>query len=263
MKYKVGQKVIVKSLDWYNENKDEYGYVRCIDSLFTPEHSKYCGCEFTISHITEFQIPSYIMENNGHEWTDEMIEGLVEEGNIHNEWTGLKVELELSKTVIGVSNVESLQGERFMSGFVKAIIPPEGYQFKDENGNIINAQKIVLEKKKKEYPQTYEECCKVMNYCCNPVATKTTHKEELIRRFQFLLLYRDAYWKIAGEEMGLGKPWEPSKDKMVYSIYRHSNKIETDMFSGESVTFEFPTKEMRDAFFENFNKDIEICKEFL
>ena len=59
---------------------------------------------------------------------------------------------------------------------------PEDYIFKDENGNVINATKIVLEKKKKEYPKTYEECCKVMNYCCNPAATKTTHKEELIRK---------------------------------------------------------------------------------
>ena len=38
-------------------------------------------------------------------------------------------------------------------------ICPEGYIMKDENGNVINATKIVLEKKKKEYPQTYEECC--------------------------------------------------------------------------------------------------------
>ena len=42
MKYKVGDQVKIQSLDWYNENKDEYGYVRCIDFLFTPEHSKYC-----------------------------------------------------------------------------------------------------------------------------------------------------------------------------------------------------------------------------
>ena len=34
---------------------------------------------------------------------------------------------------------------------------PDGYIFKDENGNIINATKIVLEKKKKEYPKTFEE----------------------------------------------------------------------------------------------------------
>lgn len=36
---------------------------------------------------------------------------------------------------------------------------PEGYQFVDENGNVINATKIVLEKKKKGYPKTFEECC--------------------------------------------------------------------------------------------------------
>lgn len=29
----------------------------------------------------------------------------------------------------------------------------DGYQFKDENGNVINAQKIVLEKKEKENNQ--------------------------------------------------------------------------------------------------------------
>ena len=34
----------------------------------------------------------------------------------------------------------------------------EEYEFRDENGNVINAMKIVLEKKKKKYPKTYEEC---------------------------------------------------------------------------------------------------------
>jgi hypothetical protein len=139
---------------------------------------------------------------------------------------------------------------------------PEGYIFKDENGNVINATKIVLEKKKKEYPKTYEECCKVMNYCCNPVATKTTHKEELIRKFQFLLLYRDAYWKIAGEEMGLGKPWEPDGNP-VYAITRNDGCIVCIETGGNDEVFEFPTKEMRDAFKENFDPDIEICKELL
>lgn len=80
----------------------------------------------------------------------------------------------------------------------RELIPHEDYEIKQDG------EKFYLVKKKKEYPKTYEECCKVMNYCCNPVATKTTHREELIRRFQFLLLYRDAYWKIAGDEMGLG-----------------------------------------------------------
>ena len=90
----------------------------------------------------------------------------VEEETVHNKWTGLKVELELSKTVIGISNVESLHGERFMSEFVKAIIPPEGYQFVDENGNVINATKIVLEKKKKEVILTQEQIDTMVHESC-------------------------------------------------------------------------------------------------
>ena len=145
-------------------------------------------------------------------------------------------------------------------------ICPEGYIFKDENGNVINATKIVLEKKKKEYPKTYEECCKVMNYCCNPVATKTTHKEELIRKFQFLLLYCDAYWKIAGEEMGLGKPWEPNWETLdkKYNIYNYRGVISHDDFTVvDRCVLVFPTEEMRDAFYENFKELIEQCKELL
>ena len=138
---------------------------------------------------------------------------------------------------------------------------PKGYIFKNENGNVINATKIVLEKKK-EYPKTYEECCKVLEIPSLGNGADG-YKWEILSTFQNLLICRDAYWKIAGEGMGLGKPWEPTKDKMVYSIYRHSNEIETDRFSGESVTFEFPTEEMRDAFKKNFDPDIEICKVFL
>ena len=269
MRFKVGDRVRIKSLDWYNENKDEYGYVRCIDSLFTPEHSKYCGCEFTISHITEFRIPSYVMDNNGHEWTDEMIEGFVEEENVLNKWTGLKVELELSKSVIGVSNVESLHGERFMSGFVKAIIPPEGYQFVDENGNVINTTKIVLEKKKKEYPKTYEECCKVLNTDDDSIIDISVplHYNHLLISFTQLLICRDAYWKLYGEDMGLGKPWELSIGTPIYYIYynRTVGTIKNDYADDiqGNIILAFPTKEMRDAFYENFKELIEFVKELL
>ena len=391
MKYKVGQKVIVKSLDWYNENKDNNCEIKFENGIFTTLKSTFIGQIMTIEEITSEK--QYILMEDKYKtlWTDEMIECRVEEEtkfgtalnpleiksnancltqekvdktkpepepkfkvgdkitngkkkllilnivsdkyivednlgecgtvyfNTQDDWKLVEEEIDDCKKCglvrnstrcLSMDNCPYNKQRKFNVGdivysktwqrnvIIHEILPgcfykvgdlfstnwfkeyennlckeivkptteytlPDGHIFKDENGKVINATKIVLEKKKKEYPQTYEECCKVMNYCCNPVATKTTHKEELIRRFQFLLLYRDAYWKIAGEEMGLGKPWEPSKDKMVYSIYRHSNKIETDMFSGESVTFEFPTKEMRDAFFENFNKDIEICKEFL
>lgn len=118
---------------------------------------------------------------------------------------------------------------------------------------------------KKEYPKTYKECLNVLAFA-RPEFTidvLNEHYERYLSSLYQPLICRDAYWKIAGGEMGLGKPWEPSKGEIVYGIYRHSNKIETEMFLGKSVTFEFPTSEMRDAFKENFDPDIDNCKEFL
>ena len=60
------------------------------------------------------------------------------------------------------------------------------------------------------YPKTYEECCKVLGVSEQFIFTNLTDKEaNLYGAFICLIRCRDAYWKIAGEEMGLGKPWEP------------------------------------------------------
>ena len=80
-----------------------------------------------------------------------------------------------------------------------------------------------------------------------------------------LLICKSAYWKIAGEEMGLGKPWTP-QDTNTFSIFydRLTGEIEKqDGYCGANSTLEFSTEEMRDAFYENFKKDIEECKELL
>ena len=42
MKYKVGDRVKIQSLDWYNENKDEYGQVDCGSRFFFAEMSDWC-----------------------------------------------------------------------------------------------------------------------------------------------------------------------------------------------------------------------------
>ncbi len=88
------------------------------------------------------------------------------------------------------------------------------------------------------------------------------YKASLIQDFQKLLICRDAYWKIAGEEMGLGKPWEPDGNP-VYAITRNDGGIVYMETGGNDELFEFPTLEMRDAFHRNFDPDIEICKECL
>ena len=209
---------------------------------------------------------------------------------------------------------------------------PDGYQFVDENGNVINAMKIVLEKantlktqsnmetethrgyyttepettsegkkrgvvyfwdndfadkveldlsnreliqedgkwfavkKKKEYPKTYCECKDTLGLYDIDDTERGYYKTDLIDKLQMLLICRDAYWKIAGEEMGLGKPWEPDWESLdtKYDIYNYRGVISHNSFTVvDRCVLVFPTEEMRDAFYENFKREIEICKELL
>ena len=142
---------------------------------------------------------------------------------------------------------------------------PKDHVLKDENGNVINSTKIVLEKKEKEYPKTYEECCNVLSLGEDGRLYTKGYKASLIQIFQKLLICRDAYWKIAGEEMGLGKPWEPdwTDTTIKYCIEMDFNVIRKNISNHKCYIFAFPTEEMLDAFKENFDPDIEICKELL
>ena len=261
MKYKWKDKVMIKS-------KKE---LECISEV-TDDMLKNGGAIMTIACLVE-DADGYIMKEDGDFhflWSDEMIEGLVEEKTNDCEKCGLTR-----------NSIRCLFMDNCPHNKQKNIIEiPKDYVIKDENGNVINATKIVLEKKKKAYPKTYEECCVLLG------AVKDRHyfftkkdKDDypnevrilnILDDLRRLLICRDAYWKIAGEEMGLGKPWEPDYDSGVnkYGIIcmngvvqesnpttnweRHLNKI-----------LDFPTAEMRDAFYENFKELIEQCKELL
>ena len=243
MKYKVGDTVRIKSLDWYNENKDEYGYIDCGSRYFFTEMSDWCGKIATIEEIDKTNC--YRLEEYDYEWTDEMIEGLVEEE---------------TKPLTYEETVEIIET---MQGIGYSWECPQGYQFVDENGNVINATKIVLEKKKPKYPKTYEACENILGLEDSIIEGCLGYEYKLLNAFQKLLMCKDAYWKIAGEEMGLGKSWEPDENEMVYAIFRTCNGIEKRWLSGNCSILEFPTEEMRDAFYENFKELIESVKELL
>ena len=161
---------------------------------------------------------------------------------------------------------------------------PAGYIFKDENGNIIDTskivlEKIVLEKKKEKYPKTYEECCEILGVdpdnflaitsCYEGEVETTDYERGLLSKFASLWglhICRDAYWKLAGEKMGLGKPWKPdwkNGSKSKYCICNISGDIEKIGLIFDNAILSFPTEEMRDAFYENFKEIIENCKELL
>jgi len=142
------------------------------------------------------------------------------------------------------------------------IIVPDNCEAWDDQGNVISTSKIIIREKKKEYPKTYEECAKVLLDRAS-VRNDLGYKGDLLVALQRLLVCRDAYWKIAGEEMGLGEPWEPSGNEYCFVISRSCGEVYLYSSAGDGEPFEFPTKEMRDAFKKNFDPDIEFCKELL
>ena len=131
---------------------------------------------------------------------------------------------------------------------------PDGYEITEASKD-----KVFIKPIKSKYPKTIGDCCKVIldigDYqMCG-------YKHELLFNFQNLLICCGAYWKIAGEEMGLGKPWEPDWDNL--STNHEFIKINKGCFTYSSRLLVFPTSEMRDAFYENFKDLIEQCKELL
>ena len=61
------------------------------------------------------------------------------------------------------------------------------------------------------------ECAKILD--CFSAGYIDGYKNNLLEKLQELLICRDAYWKIAGEQMGLGEPWEPdwcNENKLKY-----------------------------------------------
>ena len=86
MKYKVGDKVKIKSLDWYNDNRDYNGNVECGFYYFIEEMSKYCGKILTIGKI--YRNDSYILqEDENFIWTDEMFDSIIEKDDVESKTT--------------------------------------------------------------------------------------------------------------------------------------------------------------------------------
>lgn len=315
MRYKKGDKVIIKSQEWYDKNKDESGIITFSadrgDYSITKEDERFFGRVVTITYEGEGY---YLIaeDDRGYAWIDEMIEGpstsIYNEGDIVGvysyepdiravrieevRWDGssysYKVHLDgEEKWIYGADiayGVETYNSSAAYSpkpssnSFVddvpdNEIKLPEGYVFKDENGNVINTTKITIEKKKKEYPKTYEECCKILDFCGEYFFTtyedgihfpgEENNIYQILKSTSILtklLICRDAYWKIAGEEMELGKSWEPDYNDFnkTFSMYCLCGKFGLSVIN--PLQFVFPSKEMRDEFAENFKKDIESCK---
>lgn len=250
-KYKIGQHVRVKSLDWYHHNKDTFGDVCVGDKKpkFTYGMSKYCGLVLTIDDHSEYEGEYYMIEDDGvYTWTDEMFEGVVDESQYHPDMSGRYYPDSEPDNIDKC--IQRLDGNECK------IALPEGYQFVDKDGNIIDTSIIMVKKKGVEYPKDYDECCKVLD------ADKMSL--EKMNELRKLVNARNAYWKLYGEANGLGGSWKPDWDDGCYVIFTNGDGlIKTDIQFGLNAILAFPTEELRDMFYERFKSEIELCKEFI
>ena len=136
------------------------------------------------------------------------------------------------------------------------------YEIKEVDG------KFKLIPKQSQYPKNYDECCKVLfpNTIELGKVSAYGYKGKLLTKFGELLICRDAYWKIAGDQTGLGKPWEPdwsNASQRKYCIVNTEGNIRKWVQKTTNKILAFPTEEMRDIFYDNFKDLIEACKELL
>ena len=264
MKYRAGDEVRIKSLDWYNENKGMNGLV----GLFTPSMKKLCGKVVTLDSAYNGKYTAIEKEAKGYYLDDSMIEGYAK---ITDErLTEIAKDLFDKEEPFGLHCQYSCDSGNYE--WKHEFSCPDGYEFRDENGNVIEAKKIVLKKTKPMYPQSYEECCKILNVAVWDLdildnmldTTEIVYRkslDRLLNSFRKLLICRDAYWKIAGD-------WKP--DWAMYSGPKHciiysDNQIKWQgkSFVTEAKVLAFPTDMMRDFFYENFKDLIEECKELI
>lgn len=145
----------------------------------------------------------------------------------------------------------------------------DGFEFKIDNG------KFFLTKKQSPFPQTYEECCKILNIHPEPYLTYTwnmtdgdicsvltQYHEDLVHELDYLrllLVCRNAYWKHAND-------WKPdwkNGDQSKFVIAITKGEIEFNKYHFEQKILAFPTEEMLHEFYKNFKDWIDVCMRFL
>lgn len=280
-KFKVGDKITNGEITFtiLTLSSDRYGtediFGECGSVYFKSQDEWKIVEEKTSIKLTGKAIKNCEMVVSIDEW--ELPDGYIFKDERGNEIHATKIVLEKANTLkIQSNNMETethrgyytTEEETTNESKKVAWFTFEGNDFADKVELALSNRELIQEdgkwfvvKKKKEYPKTYEECS-LINGCENRISLK------IIGEFTKLINARNAYWKLYGEEMGLGKPWEPDYTNpdidlyVIINIYNRAEKAKYG-YGFEQCILTFPTAEMRDVFYENFKAEIEICKELL
>lgn len=153
----------------------------------------------------------------------------------------------------------------------KRLIAHKDYEIKQENNS------FYLVKKKSQYPISYLDCCRIIGakHDRHYYYTKKDKEQDFpneipildqLDHLRMLIICRNAYWKIAGKELGLDKPWKPdfTKKDVTYGLHTLKNEVvKIDSVVSVNLILTFPNAKIREEFYNNFKKLIESCKNFL
>lgn len=137
MKYKVGDKVRIKSIDWYNKNKDKNGWIWFPHSsiMFLLDMSEFCGMTATIVVLQE-EFGSYKIDIDKARffWTDEMFDETYNENKMESK----KVKITLPKNC-EVDDVKASVEDGYL---VVEYTPKEKFSPKD--GDILSNETFIV-----------------------------------------------------------------------------------------------------------------------
>ena len=233
MKYKVGDKVKIRSLDWYNANKTEGGEVYLESSVLLQLMSKYCGKVATIVYAHSY---GYSLDIDGghYNWVDEMFE----------------------------ENINDME--------TKEIIIPQGWEIDEVRGNkiILMESKKELPKTWEECIAKIRDLECIDRNSCIDTATfsddvASKHKNDIpiglgkpMLALCQLLVCREVY------RQGWKPNWKDDKE-IKYCIERVENYITKETYELTATVLAFQSAEIRDEFLENFRDLIEEAKELI
>lgn len=235
MKYKVGDKVKIKSLDWYNANKNKYWNVS-VYYTFVKQMSPFCGKTAIIREKRD-RVYKIDLDKGEWNWTDEMFE-------------------------------ENFNKEDMKT---KKIVLPEGWEIdKVENGEI-----ILKESKKelpKTWEECFKllDSGEFIDNCSNIIRNNPANCPANFNNYNIvpvglgkpllalcqLLVCREVY------RGGWVPDWSDEKQAK-HSIYIVKNKIVKDKRTTLQMVLSFQSAEIRDQFLENFRDLIEEAKELI
>lgn len=230
MKYKVGDKVKIRSLDWYNANKTEGGEVHLESGVFLQLMSKYCGKVATITYVYSF-VYSLDIDGGKWNWIDEMFE----------------------------ENINDME--------TKEIIIPQGWEIDEVRGNKIILSKKELPKtwkeccellNKGEFIGNGSNIINIDDIICSHSSFKNTLPKGLGKPMLALcqlLVCREVY----------RQGWKPNlyDGKTKWTIECIDYSVLSTTCTHVSKVLSFQSKEIRDQFLENFKDLIEEAKELI